>query len=90
MFDVTYDVFTFFLYICVLNIYLNISCIDLQQILSLTKSSGFTKQGLSAGVVSQSQNLIQLNDVSLFAKGHEPFRLNGPLNAIVTDFPQEQ
>ena len=83
--------FTFFLYICeILNIYLNISCIDLQQILSLTKSSGFTKQGLSAGAVSQSQNLIQLNDVSLFAKGQEPFRLNGPLNAIVTDFPQEQ
>ena len=86
--------FTFFL-VCVLIISvcllsINISCIDLQQVLSLTKSSGITKQGLSAGAVSQSQDLIQLNDVSLFAKGQELFPLQGPLNAIVTDFPQEQ
>eukprot|EP00581_Thalassiosira_minuscula_P005836 CAMPEP_0183745718 /NCGR_PEP_ID=MMETSP0737-20130205/66388_1 /TAXON_ID=385413 /ORGANISM="Thalassiosira miniscula, Strain CCMP1093" /LENGTH=471 /DNA_ID=CAMNT_0025981397 /DNA_START=119 /DNA_END=1537 /DNA_ORIENTATION=- len=65
----------------------------LQHELHLDKSSGITKQGLSAGQVSQTQSLIELNDVSLccgtFAGGAERFALPGPLHAIVTDFPQE-
>ncbi|KAL9188117.1 hypothetical protein ACHAXT_006495 [Thalassiosira profunda] len=65
----------------------------LQQVLHLDKTSGITKQGISAGAVGQSQSLIELNDVSLccgtFADGKEFFDLPGPLHAIVTDFPQE-
>lgn len=67
---------------------------DLQQVLNLNKSSGITKQGLSAGETGKSQPLIELNDVSLccgdFASGESSFPLKGPLHAIVTDFPQEQ
>ena len=67
---------------------------DLQQMLHLDKSSGITKQGLSAGEVSQTQSLIELEDVSLccgtFSSGESLFPLKSPLHAIVTDFPQEQ
>ena len=62
--------------------------------LHLNKSSGITKQGISAGEVGQSQSLIKLEDVELccgsFASGEFRFKLEGPLNAIVSDFPQEQ
>mmetsp|Transcript_14804 Transcript_14804/g.32160 ORF Transcript_14804/g.32160 Transcript_14804/m.32160 type:complete len:457 (-) Transcript_14804:276-1646(-) len=65
----------------------------LQQVLNLNKSSGITKQGLSAGETSQSQSLIELNDVSLccgtFSTGESFFPLPSPLHAVVTDFPQE-
>ena len=67
---------------------------DLQQVLNLNKSSGITKQGLSAGETGKSQPLIELNDVTLccgdFSSGESSFPLKGPLHAIVTDFPQEQ
>lgn len=76
---------------CTYQIYLSP---DLQQVLDLNKSSGITKQGLSAGAVSQTQSLVELNDVSLccgkFDSGEEFFQLPGPLHAIVSDFPQEQ
>mmetsp|Transcript_31703 Transcript_31703/g.67186 ORF Transcript_31703/g.67186 Transcript_31703/m.67186 type:complete len:458 (-) Transcript_31703:143-1516(-) len=66
----------------------------LQQVLDLNKSSGVTKQGLSAGSISQTQSLVELDDVSLCCSSgdsdqNQMFPLPSPLNAIVTDFPQE-
>ncbi|KAL7543124.1 hypothetical protein ACHAXR_012431 [Thalassiosira sp. AJA248-18] len=65
----------------------------LQQVLNLNKSAGVTKQGLSAGATSQTQSLVELNDVSLccgtFSSGQSFFPLKSPLHAIVTNFPQE-
>lgn len=64
----------------------------LQSILN-AKSSGITKQGLSAGNAGSTQSLVELNNVELccgkFASGESLFPLEGPLHAIVTDFPQE-
>ena len=64
----------------------------LQSILH-AKSSGITKQGLSAGDAGSEQSLVELNNVELccgdFASGEAMFKLDGPLHAIVTDFPQE-
>ncbi len=64
----------------------------LQSILN-AKSSGITKQGLSAGNAGSTQSLVELNNVELccgkFASGESLFPLQGPLHAIVTDFPQE-
>lgn len=64
----------------------------LQTILN-AKSSGITKQGLSAGNAGSEQSLVELNNVELccggFASGEAMFKLDGPLHAIVTDFPQE-
>ncbi|KAL7465150.1 hypothetical protein ACHAXS_005477 [Conticribra weissflogii] len=66
----------------------------LQQVLDLNKSSGVTTQGLSAGSVSQTQLLVELDDVSLCCSSGssdrtQMFPLPSPLHAIVTDFPQE-
>jgi len=64
----------------------------LQSILN-AKSSGITKQGLSAGDAGSLQSLVELTNVELccgkFASGEALFPLQGPLHAIVTDFPQE-
>eukprot|EP00986_Skeletonema_menzelii_P017605 scaffold20700_cov147-Skeletonema_menzelii.AAC.2 len=64
----------------------------LQSILH-AKSSGITKQGLSAGDAGSMQSLVELNGVELccgeFASGEALMKLDGPLHAIVTDFPQE-
>lgn len=64
----------------------------LQSILQ-AKSSGITKQGLSAGDAGSLQTLVELNQVELccgkFATSESLFPLQGPLHAIVTDFPQE-
>eukprot|EP00984_Skeletonema_dohrnii_P021780 scaffold10966_cov75-Skeletonema_dohrnii-CCMP3373.AAC.1 len=64
----------------------------LQSILN-AKSSGITKQGLSAGDAGSLQSLVELTNVELccgkFASGDALFPLQGPLHAIVTDFPQE-
>jgi hypothetical protein len=64
----------------------------LQQMLHLPNSS-VTKQGLSAGQVDKTQSLVELRDVSLCCTDsngrNEMFALPSPLNAIVTDFPQE-
>jgi hypothetical protein len=64
----------------------------LQSILK-AKSSGITKQGLSAGDAGSLQTLVELNEVQLccgkLASSESLFPLQGPLHAIVTDFPQE-
>ena len=64
----------------------------LQSILQ-AKSSGVTKQGLSAGDAGSLQTLVELDDVELccgkFASDESLFPLKGPLHAIVTDFPQQ-